>query len=83
MPPTPQISPTSRLQPSARRRRAWYLDALLSFLCYLICLALGKSVARLFGPFGGLFFVILFGGAGWYLSKSAWRGLRGEPRHRS
>ena len=64
--------------PTHRQRRAWYTDAVTAFACFTLCLVLGKGVARLFGPIGGLFFLLVVGGAGWYLARSAWRGLLGD-----
>ena len=64
--------------PTVRARRAWYSDAALSFASFTILFVLGKGVTRMFGPFAGLFFLLIFGGAGWYLAKSAWRGLLGD-----
>jgi hypothetical protein len=58
--------------------RAWYLDAVSAFAFFALCLLLSKGASRLFGPFGGLFFFLITGGAGWYFAKSAWRGLLGD-----
>jgi hypothetical protein len=50
----------------------------MSLALIALCLLLGKGVARLFGLLGGLFYVLITGGAGWYYGKAAWRGLIGD-----
>lgn len=65
--------------PSPRRtERAWYLDAVTSLACFVLCLLVSKGMSRALGLFGGLFFFAITGGAGWYFAKSAWRGLLGD-----
>ena len=64
MPATPRQHP-----------RPWWWDALAAFVCFLQAFAGAKFLARIFGPFAGLFALLFFAGLGWFFAKAAWRGL--------
>ena len=60
-------------QSAPPRLRFWYHDALLSIACFAVCLTLGKTIGRVVGPLGGLFFLAIVGGAGYIYGRTAWR----------